>query len=929
MERPDSPDVDSLLHRLFHRQAQATPDRIALRSGGGSVRYGELAHAASRLAGALAAGGIGPGRYVGLHLERSVDSVVATLAVLESGAAAVPLPPSYPEARRREILDFASLDAVIEGPGTPVGALYRGLVFRPDAAGAATAPATGLTPDQPAFVLCSSGSTGVPKMIVRSHRSFFHRLRWTWRTLPYDPGERCCQKSHMTTTHAIYELFEPLLAGVTVTLIGDDEVRNIEGFWDTIRREGVTRLLIVPSLLRASLDMPEFEPPPLRALTLMGEAVDGTLADRAVSAFTRTPSIVSIYGSTEASSTLVADLRAPRPADQPPALGAPLDAAIEAAVLDDGLRPVAPGDTGMLYLAGPPLFTEYFKDPAATAAALSQGPDGRRRYRTEDLVRRDPEGSLHFVGRTGDVVKIRGFRVDLREVEGALAAAPGVGQAAVAVVENGVAGFVTPAEAEPSIIARALRERLPAHLVPSAIVPLGEFPRTASGKVDRRRLAAEYAARAAAAPPLEGTATERLVAGVWREVLGPAAVGPTTNFFEAGGTSLTVFAVVHRLRAALGLTRERLSDLSVYRYPTVAALAGHLDDQARGAAPAAAESDGIAVSLRAGSDPALDPVFLIASAGGTLGPYDKMVARLTGPRPVVGIRDPFLWDARDPAAGFGDWIDRYLAAIRDRQPRGPYRIVAYSSAGAFGYEIACRLRAGGAEVANLILVDPVALDRSSWTRYGYWALRARTMRPIQIRMLLAWGRLRAVVPARPAAPVPNDGRPDPGAFERFATAVRRDRGHLQRLSVLLELSTGLPLALTAADFADAPADGYLERLMNRFRTAGSGLEPETLDRMVVQYELQVRAQHAYRLKPYDGPVAVFAPESPHAGFLAAQLGPYVRRLEARSLPIGAPTPRARELTAIFSPGIRPHYLCMRDDTFTAALAEQVDRLLRP
>ncbi len=934
MHRPKPPESAHLLHAHFLRQAVATPDRIALRSGVATIRYGELADKAARLAGSLRGDEIGPGRYVGLHLERSIDSILATLAILGVGAAVVPLPPSYPESRRREILEFSGLDAVIDGPETPIGALYDGRVIRTDAAGGTPL----VTPepmgsDQPAFVLCSSGSTGTPKLIVRSHRSFFHRLDWTWRELPYQPGERCCQKSHMTTTHSIYELFEPLLAGVPVTVIGDAEVRDLEGFWDTIHAEAITRLLIVPSLLRASLDMSNFVAPPLRALTLMGEAVDGALADRVVVAFPETPSIVSIYGSTEASSSLVVDLRSDHPAGEPPALGVPLDDTIEAEVLDDGLRPVVDGETGMLYLAGPQLFTEYFKDPAGSAAAFTDDPHGRRRFRTADLVRRDLDGALHFVGRTGDTVKVRGFRVDLREVEGAVAAAPGVQHAAVVLVENSLVAFVAPADVATAEIARALPDRLPIQMVPSVIVALDDFPRAANGKIDRRRLAAEWTARSAAPEAVFGSDTQRRVAAAWRDTLGSVAIEPTTSFFEAGGTSLTVFAVVQRLRAAFGLTREQLTDLSVYQHPTVEALAGHLDDVARGVTRPTAAVAGIVVSLKAGGDLALDPVFLVASAGGTLGAYDKVVARLTGPRPVLGIRDPFLWDDRDPTAGFDAWIDRYVSAILARQPDGPYRIVAYSSAGAFGYEIARRLRRDGADVARLILVDPVALDWSSWKRYGYWALRARgeSIPPTVVRAVVAAGRLRSVIPARrggEAAPT-GEWRLTPAAFTRFADEVRRDRDNLQRLSVLLELGSGLPLALSDADLDATPPEGYVGLLLERFREAGSELEPAALDRMVVQYELQVRTQHSYRLRPYDGDTAVFEPSSPHAGLIAAQVGPYARRLDARVLPIGPVSGRARELAHVFPPSFRAHYLCMRDDSFAATLAAELDRLLVP
>jgi non-ribosomal peptide synthetase component F len=288
----------------------------------------------------------------------------SVLAILKANGAVVPLPPSYPSPRIAEILLHARLDGIVEEGDSALDPSLPGRRLSVEelleAPGAGPVPEGG-DPDQAAFVLSSSGSTGRPKMIVRSHRSFFHRLRWTWSQHPYQPGERCCQKSHMTTTHAIYELFEPLLKGVPVVMIPDDEVRDLEGFWDTIRARGISRLLIVPSQLQASLALPGFVPPPLRVVVLMGEYVSPALAGQALAAFPADIRIYSIYGSTEASSTLVCDLRESyRPEAELP-LGHPIDPAVKALVVaGDGAvvptgrwgastwgdRPSSPGTSG-------------------------------------------------------------------------------------------------------------------------------------------------------------------------------------------------------------------------------------------------------------------------------------------------------------------------------------------------------------------------------------------------------------------------------------------------------------------------------------------------------------------------------------------------------------------------------------------------------
>ncbi|HEX9055720.1 MAG TPA: non-ribosomal peptide synthetase, partial [Gemmatimonadales bacterium] len=583
MARPDS----FLLHECFARQAGRTPGRVALYYKDRSITFAELAAAVHRVAEALRSQGTGAGRYVGLHMERSIDYVIALLGILEANGAAVPLPPSYPEGRLREILSFAEIDAIVDDAETPLDpALSDRVVHFGDLAGAPGGTAAGLAAtdaaapgraDQPAFVLCSSGSTGKPKMIVRSHRSFFHRLQWTWDHHPYAPGEVCCQKSFMTTTHAIYELFEPLLAGTPVVIIPDQEVRDLERFWETIRTRGISRLLIVPSLLQASLDMPGFAAPPVRVLVLMGEYVHPRLAGRALESFPEPARVFSIYGSTEASSTLVCDLRESYRAGEELPLGRPISPDVRASVLGAGLEPVGPGEAGMLHIAGPALFKEYFKDPALTASVLVEPPDDTGPlYDTRDQVRRMPDGSLLFMGRVDHTVKIRGFRVDLEEVERALLLHPDVSQGAVlaGAGDSGSAlllAFVTPATVDQAGVYRVLRDQLPGYMVPSVVVGLPAFPLTASGKVDRRKLLEQYAARAAtaAAPDRGLSETGRRVSEVWQGVLKHGDIRPDSSFFEVGGTSLTVFAAVHRLREAFGLDRSRLSDQAIYQFPTV------------------------------------------------------------------------------------------------------------------------------------------------------------------------------------------------------------------------------------------------------------------------------------------------------------------------------------------------------------------------
>ena len=916
----------------FEEQAARTPGDVALRSSDGTITYAELDARANRIANTLRNAGIRPRAFVGLHVDRSIGAVAAILGILKFDGAVVPLPPSWPAHRVNEILRFGRLDAVIDAAATPLTTETATRTVRlEDAirAESAAPPVERGGSDSPAFVICSSGSTGTPKMIVRSHRSFLHRLQWTWEQHPYSADDVCVQKSFQATTHAVYELFEPLLRGVAVRIISDESLRDMAGFWDLLAEEGATRLLIVPSMLQASLELPGFVPPPLRVLVLMGEHVSAALAARAAAAFPASTRIFSIYGSSEASSTLVTDLRSSDLVGEDPPLGIPISPDVRAFVLNAELAPVQPGGIGMLYVSGSPLFTGFFRNPEGTEAVL-ETVGAERLYRTADQVRVLASGGFLFVGRADDVVKVRGFRVDLSEIERWLSRGPGVRQCIVAPYPDAnsaatLLAFVTPADVQPPALFAWLRSHLPTYMLPSVIVPIDRFPQTPSGKIDRRGLVADHRDVAAKSAGVKYESdTERTIARVWGELLQVGLVERDRSFFEIGGTSLTVFAAAHRLRVAFGLSAQALAATTLYTYPTVAALAEAID---RGSE---AQAETVLVSLRRGDGSELPPLFVVSSAGGTLGAYEKVVRALRTPRDVVGLRDPFLAGDRDPTEGFQRWARRYTDAIRRRQARGPYHILAYSSAGAFGYEIAQQLRANGEDVLLLALVDPVAMDYAS-RRFGRWALSARFM-SAKVRRVVRWaGLLRSVVPralrAKRTAASANDWTLSASEFNAHASWATTNRDNILRFAALLELNTGRPFAIQSAELDGVAPSEYLDVLLARVARVDASIEPEMIRRAVIQYELQVKSQQRYRPQRYDGAMYMFDAAGPFSGLEAAHLGPYVRRLHARSLPFDGLSERARQLLAPFPEGLRPHYGCMRNDRFTERLAAELSSVL--
>jgi enterobactin synthetase component F len=932
------------LDRQFIEQSERTPDRVALICDGRTMRYGELADRSARIAAALRARGIGRGAVVGLHLERSIEWVAATIGILRSGAAVMPLPPSYPVARLRDIIEQAGLRAVIESKATPIDKAleqdsldFDALCADVDAAVPLARSPADEDGDRPAFVLCSSGSTGVPKMIVRSHRSFQHRLAWTWAQHPFVADDVGCHKAHTTTTHGVYELFEPLLRGSPTVIATNAQVRDLEQFWALLRTHAVTRLLIVPSAMQASLGLPGFEPPPFKVVVLMGEPLAARLARRIVDAFPQSTQLYSIYGSTEASSTIVCNLREATESGDDLPLGRPIAADIGVHVLDSALEPVVPGQVGRLYISGPALFDHYLGQAELTTQVVIRHPrSGELLYDTRDDVRCRPDGNIVFVGRADDTVKIRGFRVELAEVERAINACPGVTQGAAVVVgedlgDAALVGFFTPRSVPVHEVFNSLRNRLPPYMVPARLIALDALPLTERSKLDRRRLVTECLTGQQDSPP-DSTLSplEQRVAAVWERVLGHRRFSRDSSFFEVGGTSLTAAVLMHQLRTEFGVARDKLPEQFAYRFSTIAAMAARL---ARPLDTAVDDTDRTApylVTLRRATAAAKPPLFCIASAGGTLGAYRKVVAALRYEGEIVGVRDPYVTGDRDPTESFDRWVEHYLDAIRSRHPSGPYCIAAYSSAGAFGVELARRLTLSGAVVRALVLIDPLAIERGSWRRYGWWVMLSTHARPWLRTLTRLVGALR-----RPTGYLLRMLRKSRGKqgfalssqeFDRLSREMVASRGHLLMLAALMELNTGLPLDLSDVDIPPEPPTSTLHALQARLSEVMPELDGATIERIAIQYALQVLAQRAYVAAPYDGPTLLVEPASPYAGLLAAQLRPIFSRLRVARFPLGPADPRISAISRRFGPWVA-HYRSMRDDRFAESLARELDKVL--
>nr|BFD89292.1 hypothetical protein KitaXyl93_06520 [Kitasatospora sp. Xyl93] len=600
---PDRPyPLEQCVHQLFEHQARLTPDAVALVCEGVELGYARLNERANRLAHRLRAAGAGPEALVGVRLERGIDLVVALLAVLKSGAGYVPLDPEHPPLRTAAVLAESGAALLVTDAGAARAAEHAGVhpvvpADEPDWPSHNPDPAAG--PDHPAYAIFTSGSTGRPKGVVVPHRGVVNRLLWMRDDCGLVGGGRVLQKTPATFDVSVWEFFGPLAVGGTLVLARPGGHRDPAYLHRVLAEERVDTVHFVPSMLREFLaDLrarrthggpPEL--PALRRIVCSGEALGPDLV-REVHELLDCE-LFNLYGPTEAAVDVTAERCLP---------GAPVTIGRAVAntrtyVLDPDGVPVPPGTDGELCLAGVQLARGYLGRPGLTAAAFRPdpyGPPGARLYRTGDLARRRVDGRIEYLGRLDHQVKIRGLRIELGDVEAALASHPQVHAAVVAAHPAATGGSrlvgylvgVVPDAPDLTELRKHLGELLPDYMVPTAWVRLPELPLTASGKTDRKALPAPDDGRPelATAYLAPRTPTERALVDVWEQALGVAPIGVRDRFLDLGGQSLIATRICSRLRA---LTGAAPSPADLLARPTVEELAALLDAAGPAAAPEA------------------------------------------------------------------------------------------------------------------------------------------------------------------------------------------------------------------------------------------------------------------------------------------------------------------------------------------------------
>ncbi|MGE0127970.1 MAG: amino acid adenylation domain-containing protein [Blastocatellales bacterium] len=608
---------DRRLHRLFEAQAEQTPNAVAVVFEEERVTYQELNARANQLAAHLRARGVGPESLVGVCLERSVEMMVAILGVLKAGGAYVPLDPAYPQDRLAFMLGDSQasvlltqqrlIEAVsaISNPRCQVICLDA--IEKDD--GAEESPRSdefirhvtnkfvttwGVTAETAAYVIYTSGSTGRPKGVIVPHGAVVNHMLWLRDHFGLNADDRFLQKTPFSFDAAGTEFFAPLIVGARLIIAQPGGHQDGAYLSKMITEHGVTILQLVPSLLRALLDEPEFAKcRSLRRIICAGEALPAELQERLRASLDA--ELHNFYGPTEAAIDVTCwpHQHAVERAIVP--IGRPI-ANTQIYLLSGDARLVPAGAPAELHIGGDNLARGYLNRPELTAERFVPNPfgsePGARLYKTGDLVRHMPDGNIEFLGRIDHQVKVRGFRIELGEIETALNQHPAVRESVVIVQDDKLgnkrlAAYVVTDPAE-TLSNKELREfiktKLPEYMAPSAFALLNALPLTPNGKVDRRALPAlnGFHHDSHDSPDsLDSFATprnkaEEILAGVWSQVLGVRQVGIHDNFFEMGGDSILSIQVVGKANQQ-GL---RVTPRQIFQHPTISELGAAVDTAA-------------------------------------------------------------------------------------------------------------------------------------------------------------------------------------------------------------------------------------------------------------------------------------------------------------------------------------------------------------
>lgn len=726
-----------LVQQLFEAQVLRTPDSLALEEAGrGSLTFSELNDRANQLAHYLVERQVRAGSLVALFLERSLSSAVALLGILKAGGTFLALDPHDPDGRLAYILaDSGAKVLISEARFRPRLQNFPGFVIYLDQTAQELARLGAqnldlpLTLETPFYCIYTSGSSGRPKGVLATQRGALNRFAWMWQAFPFLPGEVCCQKTALSFVDCIWEFFGPLLQGVPNIILSHEIVRDVRLLVQALAQKRVSRIVLVPSLLREMLDGCadlEHVLPDLSLWVSSGEALPSELVQK----FQRQlpgRRLINLYGSSEVAADVTCYEVTARDASAVRIpIGRPL-ANTQIFLLDEHLQPVPLGVSAEIFIGGANLALGYHQQPSLTAERFIPNPfyewmrtqnpaASNKLYRSGDLGRYLPDGNLEILGRIDRQVKIRGVRIEPAEIEMALTSHPSIRQAAVLALpgpnaELYLIAYLVLQEAGSQLeqlqleqlqldqLRRFLASRLPDAMIPSVFQVIEALPLTASGKVDRLALAArgdapEMRLKKSGALFPGRNETETSLCQIWAAILRVEEVGIEDDFFDLGGHSLLATRLAAQVEAQFG---KAMPVSIVLLAPTVAKMAAWLEQkQTRSAWPEL-------IVLKAGGNQ--PPLFCLPGHHGISFPLRELSQLLPAERPVYAIEARTLHHDIPPRRTIQEIAQDSVEIILATCPTPPYYLLGYCVGALVAYEAARQLSALGKEVALVAMIE--------------------------------------------------------------------------------------------------------------------------------------------------------------------------------------------------------------------------------
>ena len=762
---------DKCIHELFEEQVARSPDAPALLFENESISYAELNRRSNELAHYLASVGVRPDALVAVCAERSVEMVVALLAVVKAGGAYVPLDPTYPSDRLAYMLeDSAPVALLIQSRLTQLfaGSRYRGKIVDLTAADPVwcTQPDTnplaaerGLSPHNLVYVIYTSGSTGKPKGVMIEHRSLVNRLTWMQDAYGLTSSDSVLQKTPFSFDVSVWEFLWPLITGARLVMARPEGHKDPGYLVEAINRYTITTLHFVPSMLQVFLDQADFAKcPSLLRVIASGEALPSALVRKFQQQFPQV-ALHNLYGPTETTVDVTAWTCSPDPALTNIPIGRPI-ANTCAYILGEHGDPVEVGVTGELYIGGVGVGRGYLNRPELTQERFLPDPfsarAGDRMYRTGDLCRWRPDGAIEYLGRNDFQVKIRGFRIELGEIEARLALLPSIGQAVVMAREDTpgdkrLIGYVVPVNGVQLCdwdLRDPLTRELPEYMVPSGFVRLDKIPTTVNGKLDRAALPAPSAGNlvphlatpSAVAKPMKTKGSQNgstppgrdgsrenpyvppsdtlqvELIEIWEQILGVTHIGIQDDFFQLGGHSLLAARMFAQVEEKL---QKKLPIATLFRAATIEKLA----DVVRADGWTSQWSVLVPIHEQ-GTKP---PLFLVHGLRGNVLTFYGLRHHIPADQPLFGIQADGLDTGRASLVSIPEMAEYYVKEIRAVRPHGPYFLGGFSAGGLVAYEMARQLVEAGERVPFLALFDSYVEAAGGYWLKSFYSRRALRM----------------------------------------------------------------------------------------------------------------------------------------------------------------------------------------------------------